>query len=115
MMLLRGFGAIGALTLLLTHHAVAEPIATIPAPEINDESWVMLEIWTEVKNITLAAYFLDYSSIKNRNLCEAAKRVFDREQQMQEEKHGRQMSSYRICLSVPEARSQGYFLGAGHE
>lgn len=76
---------------------------------MNDESWIMLEIWPDVNDITLAAYFLDHSSEKNHNLCTAAKRVFDREQQTQAEKQGRTLSSYRICLSVPEARAQGYF------
>lgn len=103
--------AITMLMLFLSANAAAIPIDTIPEPELNDDSWIMLEIWPEVEAITLAAYFLDYSSEKNQSLCEAAKRVFDREQQTQAERQGRKLTSYRLCLSVSEARSQGYLRG----
>jgi hypothetical protein len=35
----------------------------------------MIEVWPDVKAMTLSAYFLDGSTEKNRNLCEATKRV----------------------------------------
>jgi len=71
----------------------------------------MVEIWPEVKDITLAAYFLDFSYEKNRNLCEATKRVFDRDQEAQSKTLGREMSSYRSCMSVNDAIAQKYIRG----
>ena len=49
----------------------------LPAPRVDQNSWIMIEIWPEVQDITLAAYFLDFSYEKNSNLCSEAKRVFD--------------------------------------
>jgi len=80
----------------------------LPSPEVNKDSWVMVEIWPDVKDITLAAYFLDFSYEKNKNLCEAAKRVFDRDQEARSESLGREMSSYRRCMSVKDAVAQKY-------
>ena len=73
----------------------------LPAPVIDRTSWVMIEIWPQVNDITLAAYFLDYSYKKNKNLCAATKSVFDREA-----KAGQ--TSYRVCMSVSDAIAQGY-------
>jgi hypothetical protein len=47
----------------------------LPHPRLNDDSWIMIEVWPDVKAMTLSAYFLDGSTEKNRNLCEATKRV----------------------------------------
>lgn len=82
---------------------------TTAKPRLNEESWVMFEIWPAVGDITLSAYFLDFSSEKNRNLCEAAKRVFDREQRDRSSETGKSYSSFRICMSVRDAAAQGYF------
>ena len=84
------------------------PIGKIPAPELNSDSWIMVEIWPDAQDVTLTAYFLDSLNEKNRNLCEETKRVFDREQDAKA-KAGGTFSSYRECLSVPDARSRGYF------
>ena len=62
-----------------------------------------------VKCRVLSAYFLDFSNGRNRNLCEAAKRVFDREQESRAKAARTEFSSYRLCLSVDEARLRGYF------
>ncbi len=82
--------------------------ATLPEPELNDNSWVMIEIWPEVNDISLSAYFLDFSYGKNKNLCAATKRVFDREAEYAEAKRGKKFSTYRICMSVNDAKAQGY-------
>ena len=87
----------------------ADTVAKLPQPEVNADSWIMIEIWPEVSDITLAAYFLDTSYRKNKGLCEATQRVFDREAAYQTKETGRALSSYRICLSVVDARDQGYF------
>jgi hypothetical protein len=55
-------------------------IGRLQPPRVDQDTWVMIEIWPEVQAITLSAYFLEESSEKNRNLCEATKRVFDRDQ-----------------------------------
>jgi phage-related minor tail protein len=80
----------------------------LPAPQINSGSWVLIEIWPDVKDITLAAYFLDASEKKNQSLCEAAKRVFDSDQDVKSKASGKKLSSYRLCLSVGEATARGY-------
>lgn len=85
--------------------------ATLPQPEVNKDSWVMIEIWPlaqDITYITFAAYFLDFSYEKNRNLCDAAKKVFDRDQEVQSKERGKPFTSYRLCMSVNDARSQGY-------
>lgn len=89
--------------------AIGEPIATVSEPELGVNSWIMIEIWPEFFDITLTAYFLDYSFRKNKRLCEATKRVFDREQEYSSKESGTQLSSYRVCWSDEEARSKGYF------
>lgn len=68
----------------------------------------MIEMWPEVNDITLSAYFLDLSYEKNKNLCSATKRVFDRDQEAQSKSGGKPMSSYRLCMSVNDALAQGY-------
>jgi len=80
----------------------------LPFPHINGDSWVMIEIWPEVKDITFSAYFLDFSYEKNKNLCRAAVLVFDRDQIAQSEKMGKTFTSHRECLSVNDAFIQGY-------
>jgi hypothetical protein len=87
--------------------AGADLISSLPPPEVNAESWVMIEIWPEVRDITLSAYFLDFSGARNRNLCEATKAVFDRDQDGRSRTKGRKGSSYRLCLSVADAVAKG--------
>lgn len=82
--------------------------AKLPSPTVNKDSWVMVEIWPEVRDITLAAYFLDFSYEKNRNLCEATKIVFDRDQDARSKSSGKEMSSYRRCMSLHDAIAQSY-------
>lgn len=77
-------------------------------PELNADSWILIEVWPEVKDVTLSAYFLDFSHEKNKNLCEGAKRVFDREQETRSKEQGKKFTSYRLCMPVSDAVSQGY-------
>jgi len=87
----------------------ANPVpAKLPKPEVNNDSWLMVEIWPEVKDITLSAYFLDFSYEKNKNLCDVTKRVFDRDQEARRKGGGKPISSYRLCMSVNDAIAQGY-------
>ena len=51
-------------------------LSKLPAPRLDQNSWIMIEIWPEAQNITLAAYFLDFSYEKNSNLCSASKACF---------------------------------------
>lgn len=82
--------------------------AKIPYPEVNKDSWVMIELWPDVKDITFSSFFLDFSFEKNKNLCAVAKRIFDSEQEARSKKSGKKFSSQRLCLSVSEAVSQKY-------
>jgi len=42
--------------------AAQNPLSTaLPSPEINKDSWVIVEIWPDVKDITMAVYILDFS------------------------------------------------------
>lgn len=96
------------LTFVAAHAVAAQAVAPLPSPALNTGSWIMIEIWPEVQSITLSAYFLDFSYGKNQNLCEATKRVFDREQVGRERETGRKHTSYRLCLPVSKARAEGY-------
>lgn len=91
--------------------AVAGPtknnVRPLVKPEINADSWVMIEIWPEVNDITLSAYFLDYNAPKNKSLCQAVKIVFDRDQQAREKQLAKKFTSYRRCLSVEDAKKEG--------
>jgi hypothetical protein len=83
----------------------------LPAPRVDQNSWIMIEIWPEVQDITLTAYFLDFSYEKNSNLCSEAKRVFDSEAAAKEKLQNKKFSSYRVCMSLDDAVKQGYVEG----
>ena len=83
----------------------------LPAPRVDQNSWIMIEIWPEIQDITLAAYFLDFSYEKNSNLCSEAKRVFDSGAAAKEKLQKKKFSSYRVCMSVDDAVKQGYVEG----
>src|SRR5688572_23207244 len=65
-----------------------------------------------VQDITLSAYFLDVSPDKNKNLCEAVKRVLDRDQETRPKEEGKPSTSYRLCFSINEAIAEGYIKAA---
>lgn len=79
----------------------------IPEPVLDEDSWVMVEYWPDVQSVTLTAFFLDGNSEKNKSLCEATKRVFDREALCMAEKMNRTMTSHRTCRSVRNMRRLG--------
>ena len=81
---------------------------SVPNPSLDPTSWVLLEFWPDVEDITVSAYFLEGSSARNENLCMATKRVFDREQEARSKALGREFTSYRVCLPVSKARAEGY-------
>ena len=83
----------------------------LPAPRVDQNSWIMIEIWPEVQDITLAAYFLDFSYEKNSNLCSEAKRVFDIGAAAKEKLQKKKFSSYRVCMSLDDAVKQEYVEG----
>jgi hypothetical protein len=87
----------------------AEPaIGRLPPPRLGQDTWIMIEVWPDVQGITLSAYFLDISHDKNRNLCEATKRVFDREQDQRSKALKKTFTSYRFCMSLNSAVQEGY-------
>jgi hypothetical protein len=86
-------------------------LTKLPAPKVNQNSWIMIEIWPEVQDIVLAAYFLDFAYEKNRNLCSEAKRVFDSGAAAKEKLQEKKFSSYRVCMSLDDAVKQGYVEG----
>jgi hypothetical protein len=94
----------------LAAEAQSQPLAygPLPKPQVNASSWVLIEIWPEVRDITLSAYFLDFSYEKNKNLCQAAKGALDRDQDARAHKARRKFTSYRLCLPVSQARDEGY-------
>jgi hypothetical protein len=83
-------------------------IGRLPPPRLGQDTWIMIEVWPDVQGITLSAYFLDISYEKNRNLCEATKRVFDRDQDHRSKALKKTFSSYRFCMSLNSAIQQGY-------
>jgi hypothetical protein len=86
-------------------------LTKLPAPRVDQNSWIMIEIWPEAQDITLAAYFLDIAFEKNSNLCSEAKRVFDSNAAAQEKLQKKKFSSYRVCMSLDDAVKQGYVEG----
>jgi hypothetical protein len=80
----------------------SELLSPLPDPVVDETSWVLIEVWPAVRDVTLAAYFLDFSFEKNENLCAATKRALERDPQKGE-------TSYRLCMPVSEARQRGYF------
>jgi hypothetical protein len=80
----------------------------LPYPEVNADTWVLIEIWPAVGDITLSAYFMDFSVEKNRNLCEAIKRALDRDAIALAKSQKREATSYRQCLSLGNAAAKGY-------
>ena len=80
----------------------------VPYPEVNPDTWVLIEIWPAVGDITLAAYFMDTWSQKNQNLCEATKRALDRDAEALAKAQGREATSYRQCFTLRDAVRKGY-------
>ena len=68
----------------------------VPAPRVNQDSWVMIEVWPDVQSITLAAYFLDSSFERNKRLCEATKTVFDRDQEARHKRKSFRLTGF-VC------------------
>jgi hypothetical protein len=98
------------ITLPATSQAQSKALAygPLPRPEVNADSWVLIEIWPEVRDVTLSAYFLHSSYEKNQNLCDAIKRALDRDQDARAQKAHQKFTSYRLCLPVSQARAEGY-------
>jgi hypothetical protein len=78
-MILRLVLVAAAMTLPMRAQAQERKYAPLPYPEVNADTWVLIEIWPPVSDITLSAYFMDFSAEKNRNLYEATKRILDRD------------------------------------
>jgi len=79
-----------------------------PFPVVNADTWVLIEVWPAVHDITLSAYFLDATSRKNQNLCEATKRSLDREASARAKTEGRETTSWRECYTLRDAIKMGY-------
>lgn len=80
----------------------------IPYPNVDNYTWVLIEIWPEVRDITLSAYFIDATSRKNQNLCEATKRALDRDAAALAKQQNREATSHRQCLTLGDAIRSGY-------
>jgi hypothetical protein len=81
---------------------------TKPYPEVDDNTVVLIEIRPAVGDITFHAYFMDFSPEKNLNLCLAGKNVFDRDAEAIAKAQNRTATSYRQCLTLPQAVAKGY-------
>jgi hypothetical protein len=79
-----------------------------PYPEVDDNTVVLVEIRPAVGDITFHAYFMDFSPVKNLNLCLAGKNVFDRDAEAIAKAQNRTATSYRQCLTLPQAVAKGY-------
>jgi hypothetical protein len=86
-------------------------LSKLPVPKVDQNSWIMIEVWPEIQNITFAAYFLDFSYEKNSNLCSEAKSVFDSGAAAKEKLQKKTFSSFRLCMSLSDAVKQGYVEG----
>ena len=84
----------------------------LPYPEVSADTWVLIEIWPAVGDITLSAYFMDASSRKNENLCEATKRALDRDAIAVAKEQKREATSFRQCLTIRDALKAGYIMAS---
>jgi hypothetical protein len=80
----------------------------LPYPVVNTDTWVLIEIWPTVGDITLSAFFMDFSSRKNQNLCEATKRALDRDAVALAKQQKREATSSRQCLTLGDAVQAGF-------
>jgi hypothetical protein len=80
----------------------------VPYPAINADTWVLVEYWPTVSDITLWAFFSSSTSEKSRNLCEATKRSLDRDAAARATSTAVATSSWRKCLTVSDAVKSGY-------
>ncbi len=80
----------------------------VPFPVVNADTWVLIEVWPAVHDITLSAYFMDATSRKNQNLCEATKRSLDREASVRAKAEGREATSWRECYTLRDAIKMDY-------
>jgi hypothetical protein len=80
----------------------------LPYPEAGADTWVLIEIWPEVNDITLSAYFMDFLSRKNENLCKSTKSALDRDADARAKEQNRKFTSYRQCLMLSDAIYKGY-------
>jgi hypothetical protein len=102
---------LSSLALLVALAATAgEPLnyGPKPFPEVNPDTWVLIEYWPLVKDITLTAYFMEFSSERNGNLCAAAKRALDRDAEQLAKKEGKPPTAWRKCYTLRDAVREGY-------
>lgn len=98
-----------ALTMpLAVAHSGELQYGPLPYPAVNSETWVLIEIWPTVGDITLSAYFLGSTNRRNENLCNAAKGSLDRDAAAEARDQKRESTSYRQCLTIKDAVEKGY-------
>lgn len=88
----------------------AEPLnyGPLPFPEVDPDTWVLIEYWPTVKDITMHAYFMESRSEKNQNLCVAMKKVIDRDAAAIAKKQGTRATTWRKCFTLRDAIAEGY-------
>lgn len=86
----------------------ANAVEPLPFPQVNADTWVLIEVWPEMSETTLSAYFMDVSALRNHNLCVATVRALDRDAASLAKAQGRSSTSYRQCLSIDDAIENGY-------
>lgn len=106
--MLRLLSILAAMTIPLSAQPQELKYSPLPYPEVNADTWVLIEIWPTVGDITLSTYFMDFSGEKNQNLCEATKRALDRDAVALAKEQKREATSYRQCLSLSDAVRKGY-------
>jgi hypothetical protein len=75
---------------------------------VNADTWVLIELWPTVQDITLSAFFLNASSRKNENLCQAAKVSLDRDAKALAEERRITAAASRECYTLRDAIAKGY-------
>jgi hypothetical protein len=101
---------LAAFGLAAVSSAAAEDLkyGPVPYPALNADTWVLVEYWPTVSDITLWAFFSSVTSEKSRNLCEATKRSLDRDASTRTTLAAGAASSWRKCLTVSDAVKSGY-------
>jgi hypothetical protein len=80
----------------------------LPFPKVSTDTWVLIEIWPEAKDMTLSAYFIERTNARNQKLCDIAKSALDNEANRMAEARGTKPSAYKTCLTIRDAIKAGY-------
>ena len=77
-----------------------------PYPQVNDESWVLVEIWPRIPNFHVVAYFLKETQFGRVQGCSSVKDAYDKERIAG---GGNRATQAELkCMAIADAIKAGY-------